>query len=136
MEQQPFLADVVDRVTRALDRAGRLEKPARARIQEVGVEVGVGLAKVSATIARGESSQASSSAALVGPVEDFFHTASHLVRDAGGAGLLVIIDELHAPCSPAMNAREPRTPARGWTPRCSSTRCRTWRASARTTRWA
>ena len=69
-------------------------------MQEVGVEVGVGLAKVSATIARGDSSDAGSSAALVGPLEDFFHTASHLVRDAGGAGLLVIIDELHAPLLP------------------------------------
>ena len=97
---QPFLAEVVDRVTRALDRADRLGKPGRARVQEVGVEVGVGLAKVSATIARGDSSDAGSSAALVGPVEDFFHTASHLVRDAGGAGLLVIIDELHAPLLP------------------------------------
>lgn len=47
VKQQPFLADVVDRVTRALDRAGRLEKSGRARVQEVGVEVGVGLAKVS-----------------------------------------------------------------------------------------
>ena len=100
VKQQPFLADVVDRVTRALDRADRLEKPGRARVQEVGVEVGVGLAKVSATIARGDSSDAGSSAALVGPLEDFFHTASHLVRDAGGAGLLVIIDELHAPLLP------------------------------------
>ena len=101
VKQQPFLADVVDRVTHALDRAGRLEKPARARVQEVGVEVGVGLAKVSATIARGsDSAEAGASPALVGPVEDFFHTASHLVRDAGGAGLLVIIDELHAPLLP------------------------------------
>lgn len=106
VKQQPFLADVVDRVTRALDRAGRLEKPGRTRVQEVGVEVGVGLAKVSATIARdGGSSETASSPALVGPVEDFFHTASHLVRDAGGAGLLVIIDELHAPLLPA-NGRE------------------------------
>lgn len=105
VKQQPFLADVVDRVTRALDRAGRLEKPGRARVQEVGVEVGVGLAKVSATIARGDSTEAGPSAALVGPVEDFFHTAAHLVREAGGAGLLVIIDELHAPLLPA-NGRE------------------------------
>lgn len=100
VKQRPFLADVIDRVTRALDRAGRLEKPGRARVQEVGVEVGVGLAKVSATIARGDSAEVGSSAALVGPVEDFFHTASHLVREAGGAGLLVIIDELHAPLLP------------------------------------
>jgi len=100
VKQQPFLADVVDRVTRALDRADVLERRARARVQEVGVEVGVGLAKISATIAPSDSPETGSSAALVGPVEDFFHTASHLVRDAGGAGLLVIIDELHAPLLP------------------------------------
>lgn len=100
VRQQPFLADVVDRVTRALDRAGHSEKSGRAHVQEVGVEVGVGMAKVSAKLARGDSLEAGSSAALVGPVEDFFYTASHLVRSGGGAGLLVIIDELHAPLLP------------------------------------
>lgn len=98
VKQQPFLADVVDRVTRALERAGRLEKPARNRVQEVGLEVGIGLAKVSATLVRPEDAPASP--ALVGPLEDFFHTTSNLVREAGGAGLLVIIDELHAPLLP------------------------------------
>jgi hypothetical protein len=97
VKHQPFLADVVDRVTRALDRAGHLAKPGRDnRIQEVGVEVGIGLAKVSAKITRNED-PAGGSPALVGPVEDFFHRASNLVREAGGAGLLLIIDELHAP---------------------------------------
>lgn len=97
VRHQPFLADVVDRVTRALSRAGHLSKPGRAsRIQEVGVEVGVGLAKVSAKITRPEDASGGSPA-LVGPVEDFFHSASNLVREAGGAGLLLVIDELHAP---------------------------------------
>lgn len=97
VKHQPFLADVVDRVTRALDRADHLAKPGRGnRLQEVGVEVGLGLAKVSAKLTRPEDA-AGGSPALVGPVEDFFHRAANLVREAGGAGLLLIIDELHAP---------------------------------------
>lgn len=97
VRHQPFLSDIVDRVTNALSRAGHLSKPGRgSRIHEVGVEVGIGLAKVSAKIRRPEDA-AGGSPALVGPVEDFFHGASNLVREVGGVGLLVIIDELHAP---------------------------------------
>lgn len=101
VKQQPFLADVVDRVTRALDRADQLPAPSRARVEKVGIQVGVGIAKISTTLTGAPGPDDGSSTALVGPVEDFFHTASHLVRDAGGAGLLVIIDELHAPLLPA-----------------------------------
>lgn len=96
LKHQPFLADVVDRVTRSLADAEQLPKVGRHQLQEVGVEVGVGLAKVSAKITRAEDA-ADGSPALVGPLEDFLHRASNLVRDAGDAGLLVIIDELHAP---------------------------------------
>lgn len=97
VKYQPFLADVVDRVTHALAEAGHLPTSGRGtRVQEIGVELGVGLAKVSAKLARPE--EASEGApALVGPVEDFFQRASNLVREGGGAGLLLLIDELHAP---------------------------------------
>lgn len=96
LKHQPFLADVIDRVTRALVEAEQLPKSGRHQLQEIGVEVGLGLAKVSAKITRTHDA-VEGSPALVGPIEDFFRRASHLVRDAGGAGLLVIIDELHAP---------------------------------------
>lgn len=96
LKHQPFLADVVDRVTRSLSAAEQLPKVGRHQLQEVGVEVGVGLAKVSAKITRTEEA-VNGSPALVGPLEDFLHRASNLVREAGGAGLLIIIDELHAP---------------------------------------
>lgn len=97
VKHQPFLADVVDRVTHALSGAGHLSTPGRGtRVQEIGVELGVGLAKVSAKLARPEEATGAAPA-LVGPVEDFFHRASNLVREAGGAGLLLLIDELHAP---------------------------------------
>ena len=97
VKHQPFLADVVDRVTHALAGAGHLSTAGRGtRVQEIGVELGVGLAKVSAKLARPEE-VSEGAPALVGPVEDFFHRASNLVRDGGGAGLLLLIDELHAP---------------------------------------
>jgi hypothetical protein len=96
LKHQPFLADVVDRVTRSLSAAEQLPKAGRHQLQEIGLEVGIGLAKVSAKITR-SAEAADGSPALVGPLEDFLHRASNLVRQANGAGLLIIIDELHAP---------------------------------------
>lgn len=99
VKQQPFLADVVDEVTRSLRRADVLDPKQRAskRVEEVGVEVNAGIAKVSATIGLNHGDQAAGQTALGGPLQDFMRHSSNLVRDRGGAGLLVVIDELHAP---------------------------------------
>ncbi len=72
----------------------------------------MGLAKVSAKITRTDEAT-DGSPALVGPLEDFLHRASNLVRQAGGAGLLIIIDELHAPLlSRREREYEPDPPSR------------------------
>ncbi|MFD1716344.1 AAA family ATPase [Georgenia deserti] len=100
IKHQRFLPDVVDRVTRSLERADVLgtdsSRPAR-RVKDLGVEVNLGVGKVSATVGLDEAKEAATSPALVGPVEDFFHHTANLARDRGGAGLLVVIDELHEP---------------------------------------
>lgn len=95
VKHQPFLGDVVDRVTRSLERADVLSSPAGRQVGQIGVELNAGIAKVSARIDRRH--EPGSNSALVGPLEDFFARTSNLVRDRGGAGLVVMIDELHAP---------------------------------------
>ena len=94
VKRQPFLADVVDRVTRALERAEVLSEPGGRRVDQLGVELNAGIAKLSARINLADPAP---SPALVGPLEDFLGRASRLVREHGGAGLVVMIDELHAP---------------------------------------
>lgn len=95
IKHQPFLGEVIDRVGRTLERIEAMPPAARARVDRLGVELSAGIAKVSARIDRRSPSPAST--ALVGPLEDFLGHAATLVRERGGAGLITIIDELHAP---------------------------------------
>jgi hypothetical protein len=95
VKQQPFLAEVVDRVRRALERADAVTRPGGARVGQVGVELNAGVAKIFARLDRPAATTAPT--ALVGPLEDFFEHAASLVRERGGSGLVVMIDELHAP---------------------------------------
>jgi hypothetical protein len=95
VKHQPFLGEVVDRVTRALERAEVATRSSTTRIGQLGVELNAGIAKVSARIDRKATTTAPT--ALVGPLEDFLGQAAVLVRERGGAGLVVMIDELHAP---------------------------------------
>ncbi|MFC5730004.1 MULTISPECIES: ATP-binding protein [Nocardioides] len=94
VKDQPFLGDVLHSVRRELVGVGALDEPRGARIDELGVEVGVGVAKLSAKVSPGR--RPAVPAALVGPLEDFFLTTSTLAREFGGVGLLVLIDEIHA----------------------------------------
>ena len=95
VKHQPFLGEVVDRVTRALERAEVATRTGSTRIGQLGVELNAGIAKVFARIDRKADNAAPT--ALVGPLEDFLGHAAALVRERGGAGLVVMIDELHAP---------------------------------------
>lgn len=97
---RPFLGDLIGATNRALARAEVLAPDQRKRrhLEEIGLEAGIGVAKVSAKLAREpEPEPTGLPAATVVPVEDFFREAAGLVRGRGGAGLLVIIDELHEP---------------------------------------
>ncbi|WGL53412.1 ATP-binding protein [Nocardioides sp. BP30] len=93
VKQHPFLAEVVDRVERSLERAGIGSSGSR-RIKDLTVEVSAGFAKVRARLEAGPVAQPT---ALVGPLEDLLGRAGRLVRERGGSGLIVMIDELHAP---------------------------------------
>lgn len=93
VKQQPFLGEIVDRVERALERAEVPAAPGR-RLKELTLELSAGFAKVRARI---DGTPAGHSAALVGPFEDLLGRAGRLVRERGGAGLVVMVDELHAP---------------------------------------
>ena len=93
VKQQPFLAEVVDRVERSLERA-EVTTPSGRRLKEITVELSAGFAKVRARL---DTSPTAPSTALVGPLEDLLARAGQLVRERGGAGLIVMIDEMHAP---------------------------------------
>lgn len=93
VKQQPFLGEIVDRVERSLERAEVTAAPGR-RLKDLSVELSAGFAKVRARL---DADAPPSSTALVGPLEDLLGRAGRLVRERGGAGLVVMIDELHAP---------------------------------------
>lgn len=98
---QPFLPELVNRVGRALEdhevvprqRRGRW----KARLQQVGVEVGVPGLTAHATMATDPPGDPAPPPAPIAAVEDLLHEAAILVRERGGAGLLVLLDEWHAP---------------------------------------
>jgi hypothetical protein len=92
VKQRTFLAEVMGSVTRALERAEAITTPA-GHASKVTVELRAGLARIATEFTRAQTSPGG----RIGPLQDFFESASTLVRGRGGAGLVVMIDELHAP---------------------------------------
>ena len=90
----PFLPDLVSAVARALQRADVTDTGWRARLQSLEVQVGV--PGVSVTAGYDADAAVSAPAGRVSAVEDLLHDAARTVRDRGGAGLLLLVDELHA----------------------------------------
>ena len=93
VKHHPFLAEIVDRVERSLERA-EVTVAGPRRLRELTVELSAGFAKVRARLDAGAGTRPT---ALVGPLEDLLGRAGRLVREHGGSGLIVMIDELHAP---------------------------------------
>lgn len=91
---QPVLADVVSGVDRALEQVGILTRSAIPRWESLRLEIGVGVK------ATGEWKRPSAEQPVPGrvlAVEQVLRSAAGAVRERGGAGLLLCLDELHAP---------------------------------------
>lgn len=99
VKRRPILRDVLQSVTGALERADVLAEPrTRSRIKEYEVQLHFGVGRVGAKFEPQGTTDAPPLSQYA--VEAFFETASNAVRERGGAGLLVLIDELHAPVEP------------------------------------
>lgn len=101
-----LLAELVRGTGRALEGTqlhGKAGRAWRARLDSVQVELGVPGVKV-ATSFKAEPSttraELGAGSAPIALVYDLLHDAATLVRDAGAAGLLVFIDEIHAAAQP------------------------------------
>jgi len=95
----PVLPELVAGVARSLERADVVPRGGpsarwRTHLDRIGVELGVPGLKVSADV-RSEPDPAAPTAP-VAALEDLLHESARMVRDRGGAGLLVLVDELHA----------------------------------------
>ena len=97
--RRPFLPELVDRVGHALEQAEVVPARERSRwhatLEKVSVQLGVPGAQVTAQIDTSRDVEAP--AAPVAAVEDLLHLAAARIRARGGAGLVVFLDELHAP---------------------------------------
>ncbi|WP_436700640.1 ATP-binding protein [Nocardioides sp. BYT-33-1] len=96
--QQPVLAEIAHSIARALERADALPGGAagsrwRGQLERLTVEVGLPGAKVQAEVARKEATAPPQAA--IGVLESLLHEAASAVRQHGGAGLLLLLDELH-----------------------------------------
>lgn len=104
--QQPVLPEIAHSIARALERADAVPGGAagsrwRGQLERLTVEVGLPGAKVQAEVARKETS--APPLAAVGVLESLLHEAASSVRSRGGAGLLLLLDELHAASADEMS---------------------------------
>lgn len=98
----PFLPDLVSRIGKAIEAADVLPRAERGRwgvrMERIGLEIGVpSVVKVTATAAADRSPDSPQSGARISALEDLLHETSTRIRTRGGAGLVVFVDELHAP---------------------------------------
>lgn len=92
----PMLAELVFAVRRALVEAEVLDDRARRGVLEsVSVEFALFGVSVSGEFGRGEAPPEPPAGAVSG-LERVLHEAAAAIRGRGGAGLLVLVDELHA----------------------------------------
>jgi transposase-like protein len=102
LKRKPFLDELLGQVARAMARTDSVPTPAsRRHLEELAVQLNVGLVKVEARANPSGPGPAALDRRSVGQVEEFLGEAARLIRAGGGAGLLVMIDELHAPLEPA-----------------------------------
>lgn len=104
--QQPVLAEIAHSVGRALERADSVPGGAagsrwRGQLDRLTVEVGIPGAKVQAQVARRETTAPPQAA--IGLLESLLHDAATAVRERGGAGLLLLLDELHTASADEMS---------------------------------
>lgn len=96
--QRPVLPEIAHSIGRALERADAVPAGAagnrwRGQLERLTVEVGLPGAKVQAEVGRREASAVPQAA--IGILETLLHDAASAVREHGGAGLLLLLDELH-----------------------------------------
>lgn len=111
VKHTPFLSDVVDEIQQQLRVHDLQAKSGRGvRVREVGAELNLGLAKFSTKLDPAIR-EPEAPPALVGQLSRFLHEASTAIRDRGGAGLVIIIDELHEPLESTRSAEYAPNPA-------------------------
>lgn len=100
--ERPFLPELVRVTERSLERAEIVPDGAagarwRTRLDKISLELGLPGLKVRADLVPDAAdARPRTPAAPISALEDLLHGAARLVRDRGGAGLVVFIDELHA----------------------------------------
>lgn len=104
--QQPVLAEIAHKVGRALEQADAVPAGAagrrwRGQLERLTVEVGLPGAKVQAELSRREAT--APPYAAIGVLEGLLHDAATAVRERGGAGLLLLLDELHTASADEMS---------------------------------
>ncbi|MEO5851778.1 MAG: ATP-binding protein [Nocardioides sp.] len=97
----PILPELVAATARSLERADLVPRGAsgtrwRTRFERFGLELGLPGMKVTADLRSDEASPPAGQAAPVAALEDLLHETATRVRSRGGAGLLLLVDELHA----------------------------------------
>jgi len=105
MKRQPIIPAIVRCITRAMTQAEILaESASERRVSELGVQLNAGLVKVSAKMTNDQSAPPRpplTGSEQVDQLEGFFEESCRLITGRGGAGLLVVLDELHAPLETA-----------------------------------
>lgn len=95
VKNQPVLADLVSAVERGLDQVGITPGMALPRWESLRLEVGGHGLKASSEWVRPKADDTSPGRVLA--AQELLRSASRTVRERGGAGLLLCLDELHAP---------------------------------------
>lgn len=98
IREEPFLADVVNRVDHAISDADAVQtsgkKAWRSTLESFGLEVGLPVGVRVSTRFRREPTPAAPLG--VPELQDVLHHAATLIRESGGSGLALFLDELHA----------------------------------------